>query len=365
MEHGDQLMARSLQPSGLGMSAALETARAAPLVLRGRSRSLLIGPATFLAPMEGVTDACFRGLVMELGGVGAACTDFIRLCERRAPGVQALRRRLGTPPPQGAVGVQFMAPDAGGVAEAAAAAEAAGAAFVDLNFGCPAPRIVEGCAGSALLEHPDRLAAIVAAAVAGTGLPVSAKIRVGITDDAALEEILDAAAGAGAAAICLHARRRCDPYSLPARWEWIARATTWLARHHPGLPLIGNGSVVVPGDLAALRATTGCQGVMIGAGAIADPFVFRVAAGGPPPDRAEAAAFVVRYVERMAAEHGLRACLGRLKRLVKMYTAGGLLAEPRLRRRLQGENDTATLLAWFRAAAAAAPEVAPPAVAAI
>ena len=301
----------------------------------------------FLAPMEGITDATFRGLVIDLGGVGGACTDFVRVAG--APvGVAALRRRLG-PGAACPVGLQLMA---GRVDEhlvaTAATAEAAGAAFVDLNIGCPAPKVFNNCAGSALLARPEQVAALIAATVAATPLPVSAKLRVGIDDDALLDDLVVASAEAGAAAVALHARRRVDPYTRPARWAWIARAVATLHRVQPGVPLIGNGSVRTPADARRMIAETGCDAVMIGIGALADPFVFRAAAGGPPATPQEAVAFARRYAAAMVASGGRRSATGRFKQMIRVFTAGGLFVDHEDdRHALLREGDLDRILAWF------------------
>jgi tRNA-dihydrouridine synthase C len=176
------------------------------LAIRGRTGAVRFPTACLLAPMEGITDPQFRALVLPLGGVGGASTEFVRISVAPVP-VRVCRRHLGAPAPV-PVAVQLMAAGPEHVAVSAANAEQAGAAWVDLNFGCPAPVVFGKCAGAALLDRPEAIAAITAAAVAGTGLPVSVKLRAGIDSDRRLEECLHAAAGAGAAMITLHARLR-------------------------------------------------------------------------------------------------------------------------------------------------------------
>jgi tRNA-dihydrouridine synthase len=320
------------------------------LRIRGRGRAVDFRPAILLAPMDGITDPVFRGRVLALGDAGGAVTEFVRL-STGAPGVAALRREIGPRAPGSApVGLQVMAPGPDHVAETAARAAAAGADWVDLNFGCPVKRVFDRCAGSALLAHPERIAAIVAAAVAGSDLPVSAKIRAGIGDDGRLEEILDAAAGAGAALVTLHARLRTDSYAAPARWERIARAAAFLRRARPGTALLGNGGVDRPGDAARMLRETGCDGVMVGRAAFDDPWIFRRIAGGPAATAEEAAAFAVGYLDAFRGA-GEAAGVGKAKQFVRRFRAGGLFdGRPGERERLLREAGPAEIREWFAAA---------------
>ena len=320
-----------------------------PLVLRGRNgrRTVNFPTAALLAPMDGVTDPVFRALVLDLGHAGGACTEFVRLTTgpMSAP---VLRRQLGDPHPAAPVGLQLMTPGPEFVAATVRNAERAGAPWVDLNFGCPVPRVFDRCAGSALLAHPERLGAIVRAAVEASDLPVSAKIRAGVDDDGLLEEVLHAAAEAGAAMIALHARLRSDPYSRAARWEWIARAAALLHSDHPGIPLVGNGGIDRAGDAHRMIRETGCDGVMVGRGALADPFLFREMAGGPPASEGEARAFAVAYGRAVLEPGRRRGGPGKLKQLVRYYRAGGLFAgREEERGRLLRCRDAEEILGWF------------------
>ncbi len=305
----------------------------------------------FLAPMDGITDPAFRSLVLALGHVDGAVTEFVRITTGPL-GVGTLRRELGAPHPSIPVGLQIMAPGPEWVAETAANAAAAGASWVDLNFGCPVKRVFNKCAGSALLAHPDRLRAIVAAAVSGSPLPVSAKIRAGVEDDGRLEEVLDAAAEGGAAAVVLHARLRTDSYAAPARWERIARAAAFLHARRPGVALIGNGGVETAADAPRMREETGCDGVMVGRAAFADPFLFREIRGGPPATEAEAAAFAVRYLDAFLGEGTSVAGTGKAKQLVRCFRSGGIFrGREEERSRLLREAGPAAIRAWFAARA--------------
>lgn len=307
-----------------------------------------IQPPLFLAPMEGITDPCFRTLVTRLGGVGGASTEFLRISANALP-ARVIRRNLGGGEPC-PVAVQLMAAEPEHVPATVAAAEAAGAAWIDLNFGCPAPMVFRKCAGSALLAHPQRMAAIVAAALSATRLPVSAKLRAGIGDAAQVGPLVRGLADAGAAMITLHARLRVQSYATPPTWSWIAEARSALAAGGHRIPLVGNGGVEHPAQVAAMIAATGCDGVMIGRGALHNPWIFREALGGAPAGRAEALAFVRAYADAVAQARSPQLALIKLKQLARYCRAGGIIDDG-CRAQLLRLDDLAAALALLGAAA--------------
>ncbi len=315
------------------------------MTVHGRTVAVRFAPPVLLAPMEGITEPAFRRLVAALGGLGGACTEFIRIGVAPVP-EHVVRAHLG-PTLDLPVGVQFMAADERHVAASVIAAERAGAAFIDLNFGCPAPVVVGHGTGSALLAHPQRMAAITAAAVAATRLPVGVKLRAGIDHADGLEDLLTAVLAAGPAFVTLHARLRIQSYATPAEWSWLRRAQAVVARLAPGTPLIGNGGIDTAADIVRLRQDVGCAGVMVGRAALADPFIFRVAAGGPEATVAEAAGFALRYAGALAQAGGDRLAHGRLKQLVRWYRAGGLFAGREDERQSLLRGDAAGIIAWL------------------
>jgi tRNA-dihydrouridine synthase len=318
-----------------------------PLVLRSPAgRECRIDRPVFLAPMDGITDHCFRRLVVPLGGLGVVCSEFARISV--APlSRRGLRAVFGEAVP-GVVNVlQLMAPDDAHLAESAARAAGLGVDLLDLNFGCPVKRVVNKCAGSALLAFPERMAAIVRCAVAAQPLPVTVKMRPGLDDAALLEDLLDAVAEAGACLIALHARLRRQAYGERPAWEVLARAAAHLHRHHPGLPLIGNGGIDHANDAVRMLAETGVDGLMIGQAALADPWIFREIAGGPPASVAEAWAFLREYAEINRGLMSSRAAAGRVKQAIKHWRAAGILDHAELRRQLLSLLEIDELLAAF------------------
>ena len=183
-----------------------------------------------LAPMEGVTEPCFRDLVLARNGpgfLGGAFTEFVRVVRDALPARILLEhlgpRRFGAP-----VGIQLMGSDVAALAETARRAAEVGAPLVDLNFGCPAKGAIAGCAGSALLEDPPALERIVAACrratEGGCEVPVTAKIRAGYDDDRLLEDLARAAEAGGASMLTVHCRTRLEAYQDEVDWSRIARA---------------------------------------------------------------------------------------------------------------------------------------------
>ena len=313
---------------------------------RDPARAATLATRVLLAPMEGITEHVFRDLVIREGGVGAACTEFMRISASPVPR-KVIRRDFR--PAVCPIGVQFMAADDTHLAASIAHAEAEGADYIDLNFGCPAPVVFSKCAGSALLAHPERIAVLVRTAVAATTLPVTAKIRAGIADTTQLEALVTAVADAGAAALTVHGRLRVQGYHLPATWAWIAHVVAIRDRVRPDLPIIGNGSVEAPADAPRLREQTGCDAVMIGRGALANPWIFRQIAGGPAATSAEVCHFALAYAEAMQAASGPARAIARLKQFIKHIQAGDLFAaDPGKRQELLRSADLGALLRWFR-----------------
>ena len=316
-----------------------------PLTIHGRVSRVTFPNRLLLAPMEGITDQVFRNCVIGIGGVGGACTEFVRISSSALP-PRVIRRSLGEPRRDVPVGVQLMAADADFLVPTIRSAERCGATWIDLNFGCPAPVVFSKCAGSAMLAKPEAMAQIIRTAVSATGLPVSAKMRAGITDPERLLEILHAVAEAGAAMITLHARLRIHGYHQPAHWQWIAQAKRFLGDR---VPLVGNGAVDVPEDVARMREETGCDAVMIGRAALADPWIFACATGAHAPTAAQAAGFALTYAEAILAQREPQVCLNKLKQMTKHYRAGGLFTGLEAeRQQLLRVTELDELLAWYR-----------------
>lgn len=301
-----------------------------------------------LAPMEGVTEPCFRDLVLRRNppsALGGAFTEFVRVHEAPTP-VRIVRKHLGPLRFAAPVGVQLMGADLPKLARTAQNAVKAGAPLVDLNFGCPAKGAIAGCAGSAILRDAQQLERVVRTVVeAAAPIPVTAKIRAGFEHARDVETLARAAEQGGAAMLTVHCRTRAEAYCDEVDWSRIARAVAAVR-----IPVCGNGSVLAHADLERMRRETGCAFAMVGRGALADPWIF----SGRSVSRAEAARFLLEYAATMSERNGVPlARLGaRLKQLLKYWTAGGLVADEFDRKAWLAERDGDALLARLEGVAA-------------
>lgn len=313
-----------------------------------REAGFPIRPALYLAPMEGVTDPSFRGLVLDScpGAVGAACTEFLRVTQTPLPNWK-LAAELGRLRSDASIGIQLMGNVPEAVAETSIGAAEVGAAFVDLNFGCPAPRVFQHCAGSALLNDPPLLERMVRTVVDACPLPVSAKIRAGVENDHGLLDVCKRIEQAGAQLLTVHGRLRVTSYREPARWDWIRDA-----KQAVSIPVIGNGSAESAESIDAMFEQTGCDGVMIGRGVIRDPWLparwlaRRTGSAEPQPNRAQVLAWMRDYSGRMRSGGATeRNALGRLKQSAKAMRDSYLQeAEVAVALRSQSEEDFFALL---------------------
>lgn len=303
-----------------------------------------------LAPMEGVTEPCFRDLVLARNApsaLGGAFTEFVRVHESPAP-KRVLRRHMGPTRFAAPVGVQLMGANLEKLAQTARNAVECGAPLVDLNFGCPAKGAISGCAGSAMLRDPatiERVVRIVADAASPT--PVSAKIRAGFDNANDVEALARAAEQGGAVMLTVHCRTRAEAYCDEVDWSRIARAVGAVR-----IPVCGNGSVLTHADFDRMRAETGCAFAMVGRGALGDPWIF----SGERVDRRRAAEFLLDYAYTMSERNQIPAGgLGaRIKQLLRFWTAGGLVADELDRKSWLQALSGDALLARLKAVVAAA-----------
>jgi nifR3 family TIM-barrel protein len=302
-----------------------------------------------LAPMEGVTEPCFRDLVLARNApesLGGAFTEFVRVSGAPIPRA-VVSRHLGPSRFAQPVGVQLMGSDLEHLARTAENAVTAGAPLVDLNFGCPAKGAIRGCAGSALLRDPSGLEKVVRAVVEAVPVPVTAKIRAGWDDASRIEDLARAAENGGAQLLTVHCRTRAEAYCDEVDWTRIARAVRAVS-----IPVCGNGGVASHADLERLRRETGAALAMTGRGALADPWIF----SGRRVTRGEASRFLVEYAATMRErlELSSRGAAARIKQLLRYWTAGGLVPDEATRVRYLRQQDGEALLDRLRAFAAEA-----------
>lgn len=221
----------------------------------------------FLAPMAGVTDKAFRETVRALGG-GCVWTEMIsdKALSFQNPRTLSMLNLEGESHPRI---VQIFGSEARSMARAAEFCQKFGADVIDINMGCPTLKIVKNGEGSALLRDLERAEKIASAVVKAVSLPVTVKMRLG-WDGATIivPELGKRLASVGVSMLTLHARTREQLYSGQARWGWIREL-----KQSVGIPVVGNGDVCRPEDALKMVEDTGCDGVMIGRGALGNPWL--------------------------------------------------------------------------------------------
>lgn len=227
--------------------------------------------------MEGLADALLRDLITRTGGYDGAVCQFVRVSGTSLPS-RTFRRvcpelEHGSRTPSGTpVSVQLLGSNPELMGETAARLARLSPCGIDLNFGCPATTVNRHGGGAMLLDDPgllQRIAEAVRRAVP-VAIPVTAKMRLGICDTARTLDCAAALQAGGVAALVVHARTKDEGYRPPAHWEWIARV-----REAVSIPVIANGEIWSLADYVRCREVSGCADVMIGRGAVADPFLTR------------------------------------------------------------------------------------------
>jgi len=222
-----------------------------------------------LAPMAGVSDLPFRLLCRELGA-GLVCMEMVS-----AKAIYYNNKNTDTlmeiHPEEGPASLQLFGSDPVIISEMAKRIEERPFAFLDINMGCPVPKVVNNGEGSALMKNPKLVEEILSSLVKAVKKPVTVKIRKGFDDNNVnAVEIAKIAEGCGVAAVAVHGRTREQYYSGHADWDIIARV-----KDAVNIPVIGNGDVTSPQAAEELIKQTGCDGVMIGRGAQGNPWIFR------------------------------------------------------------------------------------------
>lgn len=322
-----------------------------------RIGSIELASPVVLAPMAGVTNVAFRTLCRELEQSRVGTVSGLYVCEmvtaralvERHPVTMHMTAFAADESPRS---LQLYTVDpATTYAAAKMIADEGLADHIDMNFGCPVPKVTKRGGGSALPYKRRLFGQIVAAAVRateGTRIPVTVKFRVGIDDDHHTH--LDAgriAEGEGAAAVALHARTAAQRYSGIANWDEISR----LKQHVRSIPVLGNGDIYDASDALTMMAATGCDGVVIGRGCLGRPWLFAELSaaftGTPPPTPptlGEVADIVRRHGQLLAAHFGEDKGMRDIRKHIAWYLHG-FPAGSELRRALAmvktlGELDT-------------------------
>ncbi|MEN6465639.1 MAG: tRNA dihydrouridine synthase DusB [Syntrophaceae bacterium] len=228
---------------------------------------LNLGCGILLAPMAGITDAAFR-LMARRTGCDMAVTEMVS-AEGLVRNGAKTRKFIEFHPEERPVGVQIFGANAEAMAEAASIVRDGGADLVDINMGCPAKKVTRNGAGSALMKDPRKAARVVEKVRRAIALPLTVKIRAGWNGSLNFIEIGRIAESEGADAVILHPRTVEQVFTGKANWELIAELKRSIK-----IPVIGNGDVHSDEDACRMLAATGCDGVMVGRGALGNPWLF-------------------------------------------------------------------------------------------
>lgn len=287
-----------------------------------------------LAPMAGVSDLPFRLLCKEQGA-GMVCTEMIS-AKAILYGNKNTEELMRIHPKEGPVSLQLFGSDPKIIGEMAKRIEDRPFAVLDLNMGCPVPKVVNNGEGSALMKNPVLAGRIIEAAARSIHKPVTVKIRKGF-DETSINavEIARIAQESGAAAVAVHARTREQYYSGQADWEIIARV-----KEAVRIPVLGNGDVTDAETALAMMEQTGCDGVLVGRAARGNPWIFReilAAMKGEAkpqrPDRQALYEMILRHAGLLAEYKGEYTAVREMRKHVAWYSTG-LPHAARLRRKI-------------------------------
>ena len=277
-----------------------------------------------LAPMAGVTDLAFRQICRE-HGAGLTVTEMAS-AKALEYGDKKTPRLLRLAPGEHPASAQIFGSDPACMARSAKRAlELSGCDIIDINMGCPAPKIVGNGDGSALMKSPDLAARIVAAVKQAVPVPVTVKFRMGWDAQSVnCVEFARLCEQAGADMVAVHGRTRSQQYSGTANWD-IIRAV----KEAVTIPVAANGDVFAPQDVPRILAHTGADFVMIGRGSLGDPWIFERAQAlmqtgvlPPLPPFAERIDTAVRQIELAVADKGERVALLEARKHVNWYLKG-------------------------------------------
>ncbi len=275
------------------------------------------------APMSGVTDKAFR-LLAEEAGCGLVCTEMISV-NALAYDSERTKFMFDLSGERGPTCVQIFGSDPERMASAARIVREAGADVVDINMGCPAPKVVKNLEGCALMTDLSLARGIIQAVVQAVDVPVTVKMRKG-WDESSINavELAQIAESSGAAAVTVHGRTRGQFYSGKADWEIIGRVKTSVS-----IPVIGNGDIVEPTDAVDMMQETGCDGVMIGRGAMGNPWLLRrtvrlLQSGEllPAPDFHDRIGMAVRHLKMAVEFKGESRAIREMRKHIAWYLKG-------------------------------------------
>ena len=283
-----------------------------------------IDPATVLAPMEGITDRPFRRLIRRLGGCGLTVTEFIS-SDQISKRTRRAWKMAEFDPDEHPVSIQIYGRDPSKMADAARICEDLGADVVDLNLGCPSKAVTGGLSGSALMREPKLAEQIFKSVYNAVSIPMTVKMRLGWDDEIrSAPQIAQLAEGAGAQLVTVHGRTRMQMYRGQADWDAIREVKTSVS-----IPVLVNGDILTIEDATEALQRSGADGVMVGRGALRDPWILRRIGdhfrGFSPydPTLDEREAHLLEYFELIASDcKTSKGAIGRMKKVTGYFTRG-------------------------------------------
>jgi len=307
-------------------------------------RDIPIDPPLILAPVAGYTDTLFRQAVKGLGGCGLVVSELVStegMTRNQDQSFHLARFEEAERP----VSIQIFGSDPGRMAESAAMVQQMGADIVDINLGCPVKKVVRQGGGSNLLRDLPLLRQIFTAVRAAVSMPLTVKIRAGWDRNSInAVEVLKLAEDCGVEALAIHGRTRCDMFSGQADWSVIA-----LVKENARIPIMGNGDVFTPVDAERMFRETHVDGVMIGRGVLANPWLLRQChdhlSGNPTAavSQRDKAEFMMRFLDRIRSEVPEPVALGKMKKMGG-YLSKGIPGGAKLREQLHSAHSTDELL---------------------
>ncbi|MEZ5291303.1 MAG: tRNA dihydrouridine synthase DusB [Vicinamibacterales bacterium] len=269
--------------------------------------SIELSSPLVVSPMAGMTDTAFRRLVKRHGGCGLVVSEMVS-SEGLVRGMDRTLEYAEYTEEERPVSIQIFGGDPDRMAEAARVVEAMGADVVDVNMGCPVPKVARHQAGCSLMKDPGQAAAIVAAMTRAVRIPVTVKMRKG-WDEGQLNagDVAERVEQAGAAAITVHGRTARQSYSGQADWDFVADVARRVS-----VPVFGSGDCVEPGQIVD-RLRQGVSGVFVGRGVLRNPWILAQAAdmlAGRPPRTVAAedrARFLLEYIDLLLADRSAEA----------------------------------------------------------